>query len=48
MKILLTAFEPFGGDTVNPAQEAVALAVDSITGVKPTVNVRVSGVSFEK
>ena len=25
MKILLTAFEPFGGDTVNPAQEAVAL-----------------------
>ena len=30
------------------AQEAISLAVDSITGVKPTVNVRVAGVSFEK
>lgn len=34
--------------TCRKAQEAVALAVDSITGVKPVVNVRVSGVSFEK
>jgi pyroglutamyl-peptidase len=25
MKLLLTAFDPFGGDTVNPAQEAVKL-----------------------
>lgn len=32
MKILLTAFEPFGGDTVNPAQEAVALVSDCIAG----------------
>ena len=32
MKILLTAFEPFGGDTVNPAQEAVALVRDEIAG----------------
>ena len=23
MKILLTAFDPFGGETVNPAQEAL-------------------------
>ena len=34
MKILLTAFEPFGGDTVNPAQEAVALVSDSIGGAE--------------
>lgn len=32
MIILLTAFEPFGGDTVNPAQEAVALVRDEIAG----------------
>ena len=30
------------------AQEAIAVAVDSITGVKPTVNVHVAGVAFEK
>ncbi len=30
MKILLTAFEPFGGDVVNPAQEAVAKVSDRI------------------
>ena len=34
MKILLTAFEPFGGDTVNPAQEAVKLVPDSIDGAE--------------
>ncbi len=34
MKIVLTAFEPFGGDTVNPAQEAVRLVADEIDGVK--------------
>lgn len=34
MKILLTAFEPFGGDTVNPAQEAVALVADEMDGVR--------------
>ena len=30
------------------AQEAVCTAVDSITGVKPVVNIRVAGISFEK
>ncbi len=30
------------------AQDTVAVAVDSITGVKPQVNVRVAGISFEK
>ena len=34
MKILLTAFEPFGGDTVNPAQEAVRLVADRIAGAE--------------
>ena len=34
MKILLTAFEPFGGDTVNPAQEAVRLVADEIAGAQ--------------
>ena len=34
MKILLTAFEPFGGDTVNPAQEAVALVQNEIAGAQ--------------
>ena len=32
MKILLTAFEPFGGDTINPALEAVKLVKDNIKG----------------
>ena len=30
------------------AQDAVAVAIDSITGVKPLVNVRVAGVIFDK
>lgn len=30
MKILLTAFEPFGGETINPALEAVKLVSDHI------------------
>ena len=34
MKILLTAFEPFGGDTLNPAQEAVKLVKGSIKGAE--------------
>ena len=43
MKLLLTAFDPFGGDKVNPALEAVKLVssqVDSVEIVKvevPTV-----------
>ena len=34
MKILLTAFEPFGGDSVNPAQEAVAQVAGEISGAQ--------------
>ncbi|MBR4827294.1 MAG: pyroglutamyl-peptidase I [Oscillospiraceae bacterium] len=34
MKVLLTAFDPFGGDPVNPAQEAVAAVADSIAGAE--------------
>ena len=34
--------------TCKKAQDAIAVAVDSITGVKPVVNVRVAGISFEK
>ena len=30
MKILLTAFDPFNGESVNPAMEAVALVPDRI------------------
>lgn len=30
MKILLTAFDPFGGETINPAQEAVKLVPNRI------------------
>jgi pyroglutamyl-peptidase len=33
MKLLLTAFDPFGGDTVNPAQEAVKLVPEKIDAV---------------
>ena len=42
MKILLTAFEPFGGEAVNPAQEAVTLVPEEVAGtqiVKITVPV---------
>ena len=41
----------FGGNITEickKAQEAVCVAVDSITGVKPVVNIRVAGISFEK
>lgn len=34
MKLLLTAFDPFGGDKVNPALEAVKLVDDQIGNVK--------------
>ena len=30
------------------AQDAIVVAVDSITGVKPVVNVRVAGIAFDK
>ena len=34
MKILLTAFEPFAGERVNPAMEAAALLGDSVAGAE--------------
>ncbi|MDO4548098.1 MAG: pyroglutamyl-peptidase I [Clostridia bacterium] len=34
MKILLTAFEPFGGDSVNPAQVAVEMVREEIAGAR--------------
>lgn len=33
MKLLLTAFDPFGGDSINPALEAVKLVPDHIENV---------------
>lgn len=33
MKLLLTAFDPFGGESVNPAQEAVKLVADQIENI---------------
>ncbi len=34
MKILLTAFDPFGGDKVNPALEAVKIVPDTVAGAR--------------
>ena len=34
MKILLTAFDAFGGETINPAQEAVKLVSDHLNGAQ--------------
>lgn len=34
MKILVTGFDPFGGETVNPAYEAVKLLPDTIAGAQ--------------
>ena len=34
MKILMTGFEPFGGETINPAYEAVKRLPDEIKGAK--------------
>lgn len=34
MKVLLTGFDPFGGEKINPAQEAVNRVSNNINGVK--------------
>ncbi|MCI8442012.1 MAG: pyroglutamyl-peptidase I [Provencibacterium sp.] len=34
MKILMTGFEPFGGETMNPAYEALKLLPENIAGAK--------------
>ena len=34
MKILITGFEPFGGETINPAHEAVKLLPNTIKGAE--------------
>ena len=34
MKVLITGFDPFGGETVNPAYEAVKLLPDTIAGAE--------------
>ena len=34
MKILITAFDPFGGESINPALEAVKLMRDEIEGAE--------------
>ncbi len=53
MKILLTAFEPFGGETVNPAQVAVRLVAGRVAGAEivkcpvPTVFGRAIDVAAE-
>jgi len=34
MKVLLTAFDPFGGESVNPAQQAVEAVADQVAGAE--------------
>ena len=34
MKVLVTGFEPFGGDSMNPSWEAVKLLPDRIDGAE--------------
>ena len=34
MKVLLTGFDPFGGEPINPAQEAVKMVSDNINGAQ--------------
>lgn len=57
MKLLLTAFDPFGGEPINPALEAVKLVADRIGGVEvvklevPTVfgkSIRTVAAAIEK
>ncbi|HBA0887613.1 TPA: pyroglutamyl-peptidase I, partial [Enterococcus faecium] len=46
MKVLVTGFDPFGGDKVNPAYEAVKKMPDEISGAE-IIKVEVPTV-FEK
>ena len=46
MKLLLTAFDPFGGDPVNPALEAVKL-VSGTVGAVQVVKLEVPTVSAD-
>ena len=34
MKVLITGFDPFGGESINPAWEAVKLLPDEIAGAQ--------------
>ena len=34
MKVLITGFDPFGGESINPALEAVKLLPDTISGAE--------------
>ena len=40
MKVLLTGFDPFGGENINPALEAVKLLPDNISDEQMTVLAR--------
>ena len=48
MKILLTAFEPFGGEKINPAQEAMRLVPDKTAGAEIVKINRVSDQPWEQ
>lgn len=53
MKVLVTAFDPFGGETINPALEAVSLLPNKIAGADvikltvPTVFVKSASIVAE-
>ena len=34
MKVLITGFDPFGGESINPAWEAVKAMKDNIDGIE--------------
>ena len=34
MKVLITGFDPFGGESINPALEAVKLLPETISGAE--------------
>lgn len=46
MKILITGFEPFGGEKVNPAWEAVKLLPDTVAGAE-IIKMEIPTVFFE-